>query len=485
MAGVEKKYEFSFIREDINQIDNYSKGLKNFYEQLYLLEQGRRRTVNIVHIGDSHIQADWFSGMVRTRLQTQFGSAGRGLVFPYSVAKTNSPADIKSYSSTPWDARRNVNTYSTIPTGISGISLKTYTSNFLLKLEITNYPEKIDYRFNKITLFTDKGPRNYDIKVNSPADIPAYQAPLPALTAVNQTRIAAENDVYHEVKPGESLGIISAMYKVSIEDLRRLNNIEGNIIYAGQKIRVKQTQIFRSGTETFVQKNLGSEFQKDQGAPRGDYSGGTTHFASTVYLPQPVNTVYLRGEKNKETQQEATIYGMVLENYDQSGILYHMIGVNGARFDHYNQSEYFMDQLHALKPDLIIISLGTNETMGDGFNRNTFFNQMDEFIYLLEQHTPHADILITTPPDALRAGRYPNQNVPAARDVILGYALSNDLSCWNFFDVMGGTGSIQNWYSSGLAQKDRLHLTRTGYELQGVLLYEALMKGYGAYRANR
>lgn len=484
MAKVEKIPEYSFIREEINQIDNSYKGLKNFYDRLMLLEQGRTRTVNIVHIGDSHIQADWFSGMVRAKLQAKFGSAGRGLVFPYSVAKTNSPTDIKSYSNARWDARRNVNTYGSMPIGISGISLKTYDSNFFLKLEIASYPEKIDYRFNKITLFTDKGPQNFDVKINSPSNTPTYRPPVPTLTA-NPSRISAETDVYHEVQPGESLGIISAMYKVPIEELRKNNQIEGSLIYAGQKLLVKQTKVLRGNSELSSQ-NGDDLFLKDLGAPRGEnYRTGGGRFVSTVYLPEPVNTVYLRGEKNKESQREATIYGMVLENYDQSGILYHTIGVNGARFENYNTSTYFMDQLQMLKPDLIIISLGTNETIGEGFNRTAFFRQMDELVHTLEQYTPNADILITTPPDAMRASRYVNHNISQARDLIQEYIMANDLSSWNFYDVMGGEGAIQNWYSSGLAQKDHLHLTRTGYELQGVLLYEALMKGYGAYRANR
>jgi hypothetical protein len=41
---------------------------------------------------------------------------------------------------------------------------------------------------------------------------------------------------------------------------------------------------------------------------------------------------------------------------------------------------------------------------------------------------------------------------------------------------MGGYGSIQKWYSKGLTAKDKLHLNRRGYELQGYLLLSALLK---------
>jgi lysophospholipase L1-like esterase len=48
-----------------------------------------------VHIGDSHIQADYATARVRKRLQTVFGSAGRGLVVPFKLAGTNQPVDYK------------------------------------------------------------------------------------------------------------------------------------------------------------------------------------------------------------------------------------------------------------------------------------------------------------------------------------------------------------------------------------------------------
>ena len=49
--------------------------------------------VSIVHIGDSHLQADFFSGEMRRCLHKMTGrlQPSRGLFFPYALAKTNSP----------------------------------------------------------------------------------------------------------------------------------------------------------------------------------------------------------------------------------------------------------------------------------------------------------------------------------------------------------------------------------------------------------
>jgi lysophospholipase L1-like esterase len=53
-------------------------GLNGFFYDLKLLQQGKRKSVTIVWIGDSHTAADFFSGQVRDNLQAQFGNAGIG-----------------------------------------------------------------------------------------------------------------------------------------------------------------------------------------------------------------------------------------------------------------------------------------------------------------------------------------------------------------------------------------------------------------------
>jgi len=82
--------KYTFIKKGLNKIENDS-SLNSFYEKLYLLEKTKMSRVNIAHIGDSHIQADHFSGAMRQKLQVKFGNGGRGLIFPYRVAKSNEP----------------------------------------------------------------------------------------------------------------------------------------------------------------------------------------------------------------------------------------------------------------------------------------------------------------------------------------------------------------------------------------------------------
>ena len=57
--------------------------LGSFFRALSALETGGRGSpVTILHLGDSHIAADRFSGDMRDQLQSRFGSAGRGMLMP-------------------------------------------------------------------------------------------------------------------------------------------------------------------------------------------------------------------------------------------------------------------------------------------------------------------------------------------------------------------------------------------------------------------
>ena len=82
---------------------------------------------------------------------------------------------------------------------------------------------------------TGQQPARQQAATPTPAPAPTAQPqPAPA-----QPRPAASRPVQHEVKPGENLFRISQMYGVTVEDLRRLNNISGDRINPGQVLTVR------------------------------------------------------------------------------------------------------------------------------------------------------------------------------------------------------------------------------------------------------
>ncbi|MDX5347767.1 MAG: hypothetical protein LPK19_11025, partial [Hymenobacteraceae bacterium] len=90
------KQKLPFLEVKQNVLLNDSAGLQDFYYKLLDLQETGSEVVSVVHIGDSHIQADLFSGRVRQELHKYYGNAGRGLIFPYKVARTNEPWSYKT-----------------------------------------------------------------------------------------------------------------------------------------------------------------------------------------------------------------------------------------------------------------------------------------------------------------------------------------------------------------------------------------------------
>lgn len=81
----------------VRQIYNV-KVLESFFEKLKQNEKHNNQKINIVHIGDSHIQGDLMTNEIRKNLQQKFGNGGRGLVFPYQLAQTNGSYNERFYS---------------------------------------------------------------------------------------------------------------------------------------------------------------------------------------------------------------------------------------------------------------------------------------------------------------------------------------------------------------------------------------------------
>lgn len=149
--------QLSFVLDSLCYITDDSCSLEHVIEELEVLLQGKDTVVKILHIGDSHIQAGFYSGQAMRMLQETFGNAGRGWIAPFKLANDNEPLDYFIQSSTVknWTVGRCNQREPKCPWGPGGIALQT-SSNFAdFKIRIS--PTKgAGYAFNEVHFYRDR-----------------------------------------------------------------------------------------------------------------------------------------------------------------------------------------------------------------------------------------------------------------------------------------------------------------------------------------
>jgi lysophospholipase L1-like esterase len=357
--------------------------ISSFYRKLFSLKIVDSGTVNIVHIGDSHIQADLLTATVRKGLQQHFGNAGRGLVFPYQLARSNAPADISSSSNSSWEFSRLATADQNIPEGIGGYCIRTNRRGATINLNLKPVDGE-EQSFTKYKLFIDRD--------------------------------------------------AAADWNFTTGNINDLIDLEKN--------------------------------------------SNDSLFYREVKLPVAVNGFSLV----LASDNLHSFYGVSLET-GQRGIIYHSIGVNGARYDQYNQTPLFWQQLPALKADIYIVSMGTNEAQAGSFDEGAFTAQVTLFLQKLRAVSPNAAILISTAPDSYKGNRS-NRILQQLNASLYKYCSKNNIALWDIYRVANGYGAARNWLRTGLMNRDRIHFTAKGYQLQGQLLLNVLLNGYNKFAAD-
>lgn len=317
-------------------------------KRLDALEKGTSDDkVRVMHIGDSHIQAEMGTTALRTLLQQRYGNAGRGLITAFRLAGTNQPVDYAITAENPIDSQaRLLKRPWPIRPGFTGIAASSALSN-----RVTFKNLNPGHGFDKATVFTSDGRR--DMRWPVPVDS-----------------------------------------------------------------------------------------------------------ASFTILP---------GER---------VYGVYTERVHTPGIVYSAIGNNGATFSDYLLIDGFAESVAQFNPDIIVFSMGTNE----GFSTDSdekIAEDTHRLIQLVREANPNAVMVMWTPMECQKNrnhGKTPpspdfdiNTRVAQVRDILLDVARREGMAIWDFYDVAGGESVSARWIEDGLMNKDRIHLYRAGYELQGQL----------------
>ena len=203
--------------------------------------------------------------------------------------------------------------------------------------------------------------------------------------------------------------------------------------------------------------------------------------AYTFRLPDYTDSLYVDFGQKAGT---FTVTGVYLDN-GMPGITYHGIGVNGAKVESYLNCEDLERDLRLVKPDLVIFGIGINDAAADGFTKEKFKRDYDQLIKIIHKVSPGCALLFVTNNDSYKSVKtkkktqyHVNPNGAIAQQAFMELGKKHNAAVWDFFDIMGGLQSMEQWENQSMAKKDKVHFTVAGYALIGDLLYNALLDRY-------
>lgn len=365
---------YSFVDKDADTIAYYGQSASNFkpfYRAFRSMIIGGQRQINIYHIGDSHLQADLFTGQVRKNIQSFMPglSGARGMLTPFMKGGPDSYS--LSYSN-GWSSTSILSSSDSDNKGLWGTSVYTSSTNQSINIKV-NHRNPVKYDFNTFRVYH---------------------------SALNE----GDNLIVDDLNVGYS---------------KRYNVEEG-----------------------YTEFNL------------SDYVSEI----KIVIEKSSLSTFY--------------VYGFYFDN-QEGGVVYNVTGTNGVGASHYNNAKLFTPQLASLNADLVVISLGTNDTYEPG-GENTFEQNLSKLISNVRKAHANIPIILVTPMENWWHKKQANPRMQATIDIIVKVAKANDCAVMDMYKVMGGKGSAKKLQQNGLMQGDYVHLTAKGYALQGDLFYNAI-----------
>ncbi|WP_223881485.1 SGNH/GDSL hydrolase family protein [Affinibrenneria salicis] len=224
-----------------------------------------------------------------------------------------------------------------------------------------------------------------------------------------------------------------------------------------------------SGQSTLALQSAGQ--QRTLPLPATD---GNWRFSSAAPAALPLNASVNQGASLQ--------LGGWLIARDRPGVMLSALGINGATINMLDKWQDWPETLAQMKPDMVILSYGTNEAFNASLDAAQYRQNLESKIAALRRVAPQAVVLLLGPGDSIKradAGSCQQMQPPLLNTVIQvqqAVARQQHTLFWNWRDYMGGECAIQRWASEGLARPDMVHLSQAGYEQSAQALYQQLMQ---------
>jgi len=416
------------------QYADTSVGLWRFFKKLDKRKQGVGK-VRILHYGDSQIEGDRITSVIRNGLQKEFGGSGPGymaaspLVNSFSVSNQRTGNWRRYPVFGNQDTTLNHNHF-----GMHGV-------------------------FSRFT-------------------------PFPTMDTVYQDTIRTQITSAEGVARDTAFVPDPIVRKVLAYD----STVKATVNISPSKIGYYSSRRYTRMTILF--RNPDAPFKLT--VTLSDSTKAVRNFPTNAYT-QEYKQSFVKSPENIRLEFEAVsspdIYGIRLEN--DYGIVMDNIpmrGSSGTYFGKINHAE-MATQFADANADLIILQFGGNTVpyMPDEERVERYGNWFASQIRYLKRMNPQANFVFIGPSDmSMKDGldyvTYPL--LPYIRDVLRTAALDNGCGFWDMFEVMGGKNSMPSWVAADppLAAPDYVHFTRQGARKIAELFHEALMKDYEDWR---
>lgn len=248
--------------------------------------------------------------------------------------------------------------------------------------------------------------------------------------------------------------------------------------YFGVKTTPKAISKIFNAIKVYHNFNSGYKFSLDSTlasiSTREDYkTDGYTLFKFST----PADSIKFNLIRTDSLAGEFILFGFSLDN-DAPGFYLAGLGANGAASNSFIKCFDLSSQFKSLNADLVILSMGVNDTQAKDFGKDEFIENYDSLIMVIKSVSPDASIILTTTTDNFIKRKKSNSKSITAKEAMFELMERHSVAVWDLFSLMGGYKSMLKWQKAGLASKDRVHFTNKGYILLGDMMYEALMKSY-------
>lgn len=512
------RYDFIDTTQNVIKFPKGNASFNTFFNKLDTLVFENRGQVRILHVGGSHLQADVISGRIREHFIKEYpgASAGRGFVFPYSAARTNTPASYASAYKGIWDMNKNVQREIKKPLGLLGIAVSTSDPRSEITLLLDKYNSTPMWGETKFRLFgySDAGDVVPVLKVDSneiygkldsasqsyvftsPRPIDTIQIAFRWIDSLKQAEIAkfiTDSLLQDSIARAKEDSIKKAKGDTAQKKVPEPAKIPNNVALP----EVARDSMFQGECDVLDTACLRREEAKSKsrscaeklGKPVVNYAEGeidSTNYANEHCIAEQTAEP---DSVKKNARPRFTLTGILTET-DAPGITYTGVGINGAKVHDYFEEvcPLLEKQLAFYKPDLVIFAIGINDANVERFNDKQFKGDYDKLIARIKKVNPNVAIIFETNNDMYRKVKkkkyvqHPNGDV--ARKAFFALADKYKAGVWDKFGIMGGLGSMAKWEKADLAKADKVHFKLSGYNLLGDLFYKAIINSYQEHIAN-